>query len=58
MMKDSFAFLDALQQIAKDKGISVDTLLDALANALLAAYKRIPDAEEFARFRVASSTGS
>ena len=33
-MKDSFAFLDALQQIAKDKGISVDTLLDALANAL------------------------
>jgi N utilization substance protein A len=45
-MKDSFAFLDALQQIAKDKGISVDTLLDALANALVAAYKRMPDAAE------------
>ena len=46
IMKDSFAFLDALQQIAKDKGISVDTLLDALANALVAAYKRLPNAAE------------
>ena len=32
-MKDNLAFLEALQQIAKDKGISVDVLLDALANA-------------------------
>ncbi len=56
-MKDSFAFLDALQQIAKDKGISVDTLLDALANALLAAYKRMPDAEEFATVTVDPDTG-
>jgi N utilization substance protein A len=45
-MKDNFAFLEALQQIAKDKGISVDTLLDALANALVAAYKRLPNAAE------------
>jgi N utilization substance protein A len=45
-MKDSFAFLEALQQIAKDKGITVDTLLDALANALVAAYKRLPNAAE------------
>ena len=42
MLKDNLAFLDALQQIAKDKGISVDVLLDALANALVAAYKRMP----------------
>jgi N utilization substance protein A len=56
-MKDTFAFLDALQQIAKDKGISVDTLLDALANALLAAYKRMPDAEEFATVTVDPDTG-
>ena len=56
-MKDSFAFLEALQQIAKDKGISVDTLLDALANALLAAYKRMPDAEEFATVTVDPDTG-
>jgi transcription termination/antitermination protein NusA len=58
MMKDnSIDFLDALQQIAKDKGISVDTLLDALANALLAAYKRMPDAEEFATVTVDPDTG-
>jgi len=29
-----------------DKGISVETLLDALANAHVAAYKRRPDADE------------
>ncbi len=34
MSKTNFEFLDALGQIARDKGISVDTLLDALANAL------------------------
>ena len=57
-MKDtSIDFLDALQQIAKDKGISVDTLLDALANAVLAAYKRMPDAEEFATVTVDPDTG-
>ncbi len=56
-MKDSFAFLDALQQIAKDKGISVDTLLDALANALVAAYKRMPDSAEEAVVTVDPETG-
>ncbi len=50
-------FLDALQQIAKDKGISVDTLLDALANALLAAYKRMADSEEFASVTIDPDTG-
>ena len=42
MSKTNFEFLDALGQIARDKGISVETLLDALANALVAAYKRRP----------------
>jgi N utilization substance protein A len=56
-MKDQFAFLDALQQIAKDKGIGVDTLLDALANALVAAYKRLPDAAEEAVVTVDPETG-
>src|ERR1700679_632592 len=46
MSKTNFEFLDALGQIARDKGISVETLLDALANALVAAYKRIHDAAE------------
>ena len=38
--------LDALQMLAADKGISVDTLLEALANALVSAYKRMPNAAE------------
>jgi len=46
MSSTNFEFLDALSQIARDKGISVDTLLDALANALVAAYKRLPDSAE------------
>ena len=56
-MKDNFAFLEALQQIARDKGISVDTLLDALANALVAAYKRIPDAAEEAVVTIDPDSG-
>ncbi len=44
MSTTNFEFLDALQQIARDKGIAVETLLEALANALVAAYKRQPDA--------------
>jgi N utilization substance protein A len=56
-MKDNFAFLEALQQIARDKGISVDTLLDALANALVAAYKRTPGAAEEAVVTVDPDSG-
>src|SRR5450755_133114 len=57
IMKDNFAFLEALQQIARDKGISVDTLLDALANALVAAYKRMPDSAEEAVVTVDPDSG-
>lgn len=46
MTKTNYEFLDALGAIASEKGISVETLLDALANALVAAYKRRPDAAE------------
>jgi N utilization substance protein A len=57
-MKDvSIDFIDALQQIAKDKGISVDTLLDALANALVAAYKRLPNAAEEAVVTIDPDSG-
>jgi N utilization substance protein A len=45
-MKGNFEFLEALQLVAREKGISVEVLLDALANALVAAYKRMPDAAE------------
>ena len=40
--------LEALQALARDKGISVDALFAALADALESAYKRMPDAEEYA----------
>ena len=56
-MKDNLAFLDAVQQIAKDKGISVDVLLDALANVLVAAYKRMPGAAEEAVVTVEPDSG-
>lgn len=45
-MKGNFEFMEALQLVAREKGISVETLLDALANALVAAYKRMPNAAE------------
>ncbi|MDA8267831.1 MAG: transcription termination factor NusA [Actinomycetota bacterium] len=57
MSKTNFDFLDALGQIARDKGISVDTLLDALANALVAAYKRRPGAAEEAVVTIDPETG-
>ena len=39
---------EALQALAADKGISVDTLMSALADALESAYKRMPGAYEYA----------
>ncbi len=40
--------MEALQMLANERGISVDTLLSALADALESAYKRRPDAYEYA----------
>ncbi|HET9731626.1 MAG TPA: transcription termination factor NusA [Acidimicrobiales bacterium] len=57
MSKTNFEFLEALQLIAREKGISVDTLLDALANALVAAYKRMPNAAEEAVVTIDPDTG-
>src|ERR1700746_404323 len=57
MSKTNFEFLDALGQIARDKGISVETLLDALANALVAAYKRRADAAEGAGVSIDPDSG-
>jgi N utilization substance protein A len=47
---------DALQTLAADKGISVDTLLEALANALVSAYKRMPNAAEEAYVTIDADT--
>ncbi|MDZ7678128.1 MAG: transcription termination factor NusA [Acidimicrobiales bacterium] len=40
--------MEALQALATDKGISVETLFGALADALESAYKRMPEAHEYA----------
>jgi N utilization substance protein A len=40
--------MDALQALANDKGITLETLLSALADALESAYKRLPGAHEYA----------
>ncbi len=56
-MKDTFAFMEALQQIATDKQIAPEVLLDALANALVAAYKRMPNAAEEAVVTVDPDSG-
>ena len=40
--------IDALQALAADKGISIDTLFGALADAFESAYKRLPNSQEYA----------
>src|SRR5205823_6259408 len=55
--KDNFEFFEALQLIAREKGIGVETLLDALANALVSAYKRMPGAAEEAVVTVDPQSG-
>ncbi|NNN22696.1 MAG: transcription termination/antitermination protein NusA, partial [Acidimicrobiales bacterium] len=57
MTSSNFEFIEALAQIARDKNISVDTLLDALANALVAAYKRLPNSAEEAVVTIDPDTG-
>ncbi len=50
-------FMEPLQAIARDKGVSVDILLESLANALLAAYKRRPDSAEEAEVTIDPDSG-
>ena len=57
MAATNFEFLEALNHIAREKGIAVETLLDALANALVAAYKRMPKAAEEAFVTIDPESG-
>ncbi len=57
MSKTNFEFIEALTQIGRDKNISVDALLDALANALVAAYKRLPGSAEEAVVTIDPESG-
>ncbi len=56
-MSTNFEFMEALGNVARDKGISVDMLLDALVNALHAAYKRRPGSAEEAVVEIDPDSG-
>ncbi|MCP3977082.1 MAG: transcription termination/antitermination protein NusA [bacterium] len=49
--------LEALEAVAREKGVPTDTILDALANALVSAYKRTPGAAEEARVTIDPESG-
>src|SRR6476646_106021 len=49
--------MEALTAIAIDKGISEEIMLEALANALVTAYKRLPNAAEEALVEIDVETG-
>ena len=40
----NFELMEALRVIEREKGINFEILLEALANALVTAYKRMPNA--------------
>jgi N utilization substance protein A len=49
--------MEAIEVLARERGVSVDTILDAFANALVAAYKRSPGAAEEARVTIDPDSG-
>ena len=56
-MKMDSNVMDALEVLERERGVPVDMLLDALANALVSAYKRSPGAAEEARVTIDPDTG-
>jgi N utilization substance protein A len=52
-----YNLLDALDLLEREKGVPADVILDALANALVSAYKRTPGAAEEARVTIDPDTG-
>ena len=49
--------VDAIHVLEQEKGISADTLMDALEDALLSAYKKSPGSAKYARVDVDHDTG-
>ena len=49
--------MEALELLERERGVPVETILDALANALVSAYKRSPGAAEEARVVIDSGSG-
>ncbi|MHB8189670.1 MAG: transcription termination factor NusA [Ferrimicrobium sp.] len=57
MVRDNQDFMDALEVIAREKGLAIEILLESLANALVAAYKRIPGAADEAYVEIDPDSG-
>jgi N utilization substance protein A len=49
--------VDAVKVLEQEKGISADTLMNALEDALLSAYRKSPDAAKYARVDLDHETG-
>jgi N utilization substance protein A len=56
-MKIDAQVMEALELLERERGVPVDTILDALANALVSAYKRSPGAAEEARVTIDPDSG-
>jgi transcription termination/antitermination protein NusA len=56
-MKLNTELMDALELIEREKGVPKEALLDALANALVTAYKRIPNSAEEAVVSIDPDSG-
>jgi N utilization substance protein A len=50
-------FMEELDLLEREKGVPKETILDALANAMVSAYKRSPGAAEEARVTIDTDTG-
>ena len=49
--------MEAIEVLARERGVAIDAILDAFANALVAAYKRSPGAAEEARVTIDPESG-
>ncbi|MEX2448532.1 MAG: NusA N-terminal domain-containing protein, partial [Solirubrobacterales bacterium] len=49
--------VEAIKALEQEKGIAADKLMDALADALLSAYKKTPGAAKYARVDLDHETG-
>ena len=56
-MKLDSQVMEALELLERERGVPVDTILDALANGLVSAYKRAPGAAEEARVVIDPDAG-
>jgi N utilization substance protein A len=48
--------VDAVKALETEKGIDADTLMDALSDALLSAYKKTPGAAKYAKVELDHGT--